>query len=76
MIDRIFRAHPREVGESYAEHMGVAGRFGLAMIGGGLKALVHAIVPNLCKTSGSDTVRHLHAMLVETRGITDSDHHG
>lgn len=68
MIDRVFRAHPRAVGEGYREHMRVAGRFGFALLGGGVKALVHAVLPNCCQTSASDTVRSLHAILVEKRG--------
>ncbi|MBA3897816.1 MAG: hypothetical protein H0X36_11940 [Sphingomonadaceae bacterium] len=68
MIDRIFLQHPRTVGESYFEHFGVASSFGLAMIGGGAKALVHAVLPNLCETSGSDTIRRLHSIMVEKRG--------
>ena len=68
MIDRLFRAHPRSVGETYWQHLGVAGRFGLTMIGGGLKALVHAVLPNLCATSASDTIRSLHGQLIEKRG--------
>lgn len=68
MFRRLFLDHPCEVEESYFEHMGVAGRFGLAMIWGGTKALVHAAVPALCVTSGSDTIRRLHTIMVEKRG--------
>ncbi len=64
MIDRIFLAHPRNVGEGYFEHFGVASSFGLAMITGGAKALVHAVLPNMCETSGSDTIRRLHTIMV------------
>jgi hypothetical protein len=68
MIDRIFLQHPREVGEGYFAHLRVAGSFGLAMVWGGLKAMVHAVFPNLCVTSGSDTIRRLHKIMVEKRG--------
>lgn len=68
MFRKIFLDHPREVDESYLEHFGVAGRFGLAMIWGGVRALVHAFVPALCVTSGSDTIRRLHTIMVEKRG--------
>jgi len=33
------------------------------MLAGGIGAVVHAFVPALCKTSGSDTVKRLHARL-------------
>lgn len=68
MIDRTFLAHPRTVGETYWEHFAVAGRFGVAMIAGGVKALVHAVFPNAYETAGSDTIRRLHTIMVEKRG--------
>lgn len=68
MLRKLFLDHPREVDEGYLEHMGVAGRFGAAMIWGGIKALVHAVVPAWCVTSGSDTIRRLHTIMVEKRG--------
>lgn len=68
MFRKFFLDHPREVGESYFEHMGVASSFGFAMIWGGTKALVHAVFPAWCVTSGSDTIRRLHTIMVEKRG--------
>jgi hypothetical protein len=68
MFQKLFLDHPREVEESYLEHMGVASSFGFAMIWGGTKALVHALVPAWCVTSGSDTIRRLHTIMVEKRG--------
>ena len=74
MIRRIFLDHPRTVGETYTEHFGVAAGFGATMIWGGMKAIAHAFVPSICKTSGSDTVRSLHAKLVEKRAATAQMH--
>ena len=74
MIRRIFLDHPRTVGETYREHFGVAAGFGATMIWGGVKAVAHAFVPSICKTSGSDTVRALHAKLVEKRAATAQMH--
>lgn len=68
MIDRLFLAHPRTVGESYRQHFAVASSFGIAMIAGGTRALVHAVLPNLFQTAGSDTVRRLNQIMVEKRG--------
>lgn len=68
MIKRIFLDHPRSVDEGYWEHFRVAGSFGTAMIGGGVKALVHAVFPNAYETAGSDTIRRLHKIMVEKRG--------
>ena len=63
MIDRWFRAHPRSVGESYTQHLGVAARFGFTMIGGGLAAIVHGLFPLLFERTGSTIVRRLNARL-------------
>jgi hypothetical protein len=63
MIDRFFLSHPRSVGESYAEHFGIASRFGLTMLAGGFAVLVHGFFPALFTTTGSDTVKRLHRMV-------------
>lgn len=63
MTDNRFTSHLEEVGESYGEHFGAASRFGVQMIAGGLACLVHAVVPSLFVTAGSDTVRKLNATL-------------
>ena len=62
-----FTQHPHEVGESYTEHFAVAGGFGMAMILGGLACLVHAVLPFLCTSTGSQTVRRLHERMVTNR---------
>ena len=67
MIDRLFAAHPRAIGESYGEHFAVASKFGLTMIRGGVCALVHALVPAWFETAGSDTIRRLNKIMVEQR---------
>ncbi|CAM3093520.1 Capsule biosynthesis protein [Sphingomonas antarctica] len=70
MIDATFLKHPRSVGEGYWEHFRVAGSFGTAMVGGGIKAMIHAILPNAYETAGSDTIKRLHTIMVEKRGAT------
>ncbi|MGF7148515.1 hypothetical protein FHS96_002143 [Sphingomonas zeicaulis] len=67
MFRKLFLAHPADVGESYGEHLRTAGRFGLAMIGGGTACLIHAIVPAWFATRGSDTIATLHRRMVATR---------
>ncbi|HZG31766.1 MAG TPA: DUF6356 family protein, partial [Sphingopyxis sp.] len=52
MFKRLFVDHPKSVDENYIEHFGVASRFGATMIYGGLCALVHAVVPGWCITTG------------------------
>lgn len=67
MLKRLFVDHPQTVDETYIEHFGVALSFGVAMIRGGLCALVHAVVPGWCVTSASDTIHRLNAFMVEKR---------
>lgn len=73
LLHRLLFQHPSEVGETYAEHAGVAGRFGLAMIVGGIRCLVHAVVPGIQQRAASDTVRSLHRQLEQRRGMSDTD---
>ena len=60
-----FTHHPREVGESYGEHLANAGGFGLRLIGGGIACIVHAIFPFLFVNKGSETVKGLHTKLAK-----------
>lgn len=73
MFNRLFVDHPKSVDESYGEHFMVAGTFGVTMIWGGMKALVHAFIPGLCITSGSDTVKKLFRVMVEQRRAKGED---
>jgi len=63
-IRQWFLAHPRSIGETYPEHFGVALRFGITMVSGGLACLVHALVPALFERTGSTTVKRLYAEMV------------
>ncbi|CAM5438019.1 DUF6356 family protein [Sphingobium scionense] len=60
MIDQLFLKHPREVDESYGQHMGVAMRFGFLMVRSGLACMIHGIVPAWFTRTGSSTVKHLY----------------
>lgn len=62
-----FTEHPHAVGESYAEHFTVATGFGVSMIVGGVACLVHGLLPFLCTTRGSQTIRRLHERMVTNR---------
>jgi hypothetical protein len=67
MIRRLFLDHPRSVGETYGEHLRFAGGFGLVMIGGGLAALAHALVPVLFPRTGSRALARLNERLEASR---------
>lgn len=68
MIRRLFLDHPESVGESYREHMRVAGGFGIAMLLAAVACFTHALVPALFKRTGSSTVKRLHARLSHDPG--------
>lgn len=67
MLNRLFLDHPRSVGETYREHMAVAGSFGIAMILGGVACLVHALLPCAFTSTGSGVVRRLYGRMVTNR---------
>jgi len=60
LIHRLFAAHPRSVGETYAEHFRIAFCFGGAMVSGGLACIAHALLPALFERTGSSTVKKLY----------------
>ncbi len=68
-IARLFLEHPHSVNETYGQHFGVAMGFGLRLIGAGLAAVIHALIPALFKTTASQEIRRLNAVL-ESRGKT------
>lgn len=67
LLGRLLFDHPSKVGETYAEHAGIASRFGGSMVFGGLKCLVHAVLPAVFERSASDCVAKLHRELERRR---------
>ena len=61
--------HPREVGETYTEHLVKAVGFGTAMLAAGLACLVHALFPFLFVTTGSRSIRRLHSQMENRRAL-------
>jgi hypothetical protein len=59
-LHRLFLSHPRAVDESYGEHFLFALGFAARLIGAGLAALVHAIIPRLFETTASRMIREMH----------------
>jgi len=62
-----FSEHPASVGESYLEHMAVAGSFGWAMLRGSLACFAHALLPFLFTKTGSGIINTRHARMVTHR---------
>jgi hypothetical protein len=67
MFRELFVAHPRSVGESYLQHLGVAMSFGSRMVAAGFACMLHGVLPFLFVTTGSSTVRHLHDKMISGR---------
>ena len=63
MFRRLFLSHPQQAGESYFQHQRVALSFALPLLGAGLAATVHSIIPGLCETTAGDIIRTLHRRL-------------
>ncbi len=60
-VDRLFLAHPRSLGMSWAGHAAGAVKIGFELIGAGLAALVHAAVPGwFTDTAGRMVTRTYH----------------
>ena len=58
-FNRLFRDHPREVDETYFEHMAASSRFGFKLLRLAGCAFVHAVTPGLHKTTVSDAIRSM-----------------
>ena len=66
-FDRLFRDHPREVEESYFEHMAASSKYGFRMLGCAGAAFLHALIPGVHKSTAS---RKVCEMADEMRGRT------
>ena len=63
MFRRLFLSHPQQVGESYFQHQRVALSFAFPLLGAGLAALAHALVPGVFERTAGDMIRELHGRL-------------
>ena len=62
-----FTKHPKEVEETYLEHMWCALKFSFKLECLAFCALVHAIFPFLCETTASDGIKELNDCMQERR---------
>lgn len=56
---RLFRDHPREVGETYFEHLAASAGFGFKLLRLAGAAFAHAIVPGVHKATVSTAIRSM-----------------
>lgn len=59
-LHRLFLSHPQTVDESDGEHFLFALGFATRLLGAGLAALVHAIIPCLFETTASRMICEMH----------------
>ena len=64
---KLFLDHPASVGETYGEHAVFAASVGWTMFVGSLACFVHALVPALFPTTGSNAIMKLHERVTRTR---------
>ncbi len=72
MMKHLFTDHPAAVGESYTEHLGMAGGFAGRMLLGSAACLVHALLPFLFVKTGSAIITELHGRMVTNRARLDT----
>jgi hypothetical protein len=54
ILMNIFTNHPKNIGESYWEHLWHAGKFAVLMMVAGIACLIHAIFPFLFEQTASN----------------------
>jgi|SRR5580658_7774523 hypothetical protein len=62
-----FTAHPKTMGETYAEHLGMATSFGWRMVVAGTACMLHGVLPFLFVGTGSRAVSELHQRMIVGR---------
>ena len=58
-FDRLFRDHPREVDETYLQHMVASAGFGFKLMRLAGAAFAHALVPGVHKATVSTAIRSM-----------------
>ncbi len=59
-LDAALFDHPASVGETYPQHFMFASRFGLKLIGAGLAAMVHGLLPCVFERTASSVIKELY----------------
>lgn len=61
------KSHLEDIEETYFRHFGHAMSFSFCMFKTGLACMVHAVFPELFKTTGSDRIQKLYDCMVVNR---------
>ena len=68
VVDRLFFEHPRSLGMSWAGHGTGAFKVGVQLIGAGLAAIIHGMIPGIFGETASGTVTRVYDHIQKTRG--------
>ena len=68
VVDRLFLEHPRSLGMTWAGHGGGAFKVGFQLIGAGVAAIIHGVVPGIFGETASGTVTRVYEHIQRTRG--------
>jgi len=68
VVDRLFLEHPRSLGMSWGGHGAGAFKVGFQLIGAGVAAIIHGLVPGIFGETASGTVTRVYEHIQRTRG--------
>lgn len=71
LAGRLFVDHPRSLGMSWASHAAGAVKIGIALVGAGIAALVHALVPGLFTETAGRTVARVYNHIQQRKAVAD-----
>jgi hypothetical protein len=72
LAERLFVEHPRSLGMSWAEHGAGAVKIGFELIGAGLAAIVHAVVPGVFTETAGRTVTRIYDHIQQRKMGSDN----
>jgi hypothetical protein len=71
-LEKLFTRHPASVGETYGEHLVVAGGFGVRLVLAGVACLLHALLPFLFENTASRAITELNARMLARRRLAQT----
>jgi hypothetical protein len=66
------RRHLSGAGETYFQHMRFAGAVGCMLVAAAIACLLHALIPGVCTTTASDTIRRLQLVMSDRDRILEA----
>ena len=68
VLHRLFLDHPRSLGMTWAGHGSGAFKVGFQLIGAGVAAIIHGVIPGIFGETASGTVTRVYKHIQQTRG--------